>query len=264
VDKILCVSLCFNQANFIQKKISLLKDQTYPCDILFVNDSNVDIQIEDVIIINNHQNIGRSASRNKAINYAIENNYDIIIFTDGDCFPISNKFVECYINEINKLNYLSFLYGMRLNVRDKNIEVTRYPMCVSQANLGVLPENYNLDDPRVITHIVDEYNKGNDLYRLDMLSTGKIAWSCNFACNVKALEEKNLRFDEINYPGWGYEDIDFSVRAWFQNIEIHLTDIKDIYVSHILHDTAKEDDFVYHYQGQHKIMNLYRKLLNKS
>lgn len=261
MKRALCVSLCFNQANFIEKKIQLLKKQTYICDILFVNDSNNDIKINNALIINNHKNIGRSASRNKAVNYAINNNYDYIIFTDGDCFPLSERFVETYVETMEKLDEMSFLYGMRLNVKDKNTKVSRYPMCVAQANLGKIPGDYNLDDPRVITYIVDEYNKGNDLYKLDMLSTGKIAWSCNFCCRVKALEKSKVRFDEVNYPGWGYEDIDFSVKAWFCGIRLYLSDIKDLYVSHVLHDTAIEDDFIYHYAGQHKIMNLYRKLL---
>lgn len=54
-------------------------------DVLVINDNpDFELQPDSFAVINHAQNIGISASRNEGIQYALDNDYETVLFLDGD------------------------------------------------------------------------------------------------------------------------------------------------------------------------------------
>lgn len=217
-----------------------LLSQTYkPTNIWIVdNTGELNKNFENTTILKGIQNY-RGRSRNIGIEAFLQGDSNALIFIDQDCIPTSNKFIESHINNLQ--NY-DLCYGLRMQKYVNLVE--KITLCVLYNNLGKHVDN--LDDIRKTQGFAETFNNLTDPYEKALYAiTETMCWSCNFSCR-RELFKKGIRFDNDRI-GWGYEDILFSVDAFFRyNASCIFDTTTDAYVTHIMHNTSNEDNLLYH------------------
>lgn len=285
------IILCHNQQEFVDLAVKMLLDQTIrPTNIIVFDDCSAvpyqTVHPEYVTIIRSEKTVGRARGRNLGINKALEFGAQILIFFDGDSYPADNNFIENYQRAFAEYPAKSIsFYGMREHIqRPINLkEYIRDEECYTYEPIINLPSSLlntnndnlylgydlNYKDYREISGIVDLYNKMTSFNeKMDLILTGRITWSCNFAIDADGLESiKNLNdylffFDDHEFKSWGHEDVAFGIDSMFAGVECKL--ITNTYVKHFLHERAPEDTVVGRTEGRHKIMNRYRRLLARN
>lgn len=286
------IILCRDQQNFVNYAIAKLCEQTVlPRNIIVVDDGSIEpfYPIVDtlVTVIRNEKSVGRARGRNIGINKALTMGNNYLVFFDGDSFPANKHFIENYEKAFSEYGSECVgFYGMREHIqRPEDFEeflkddesycympVDKMPSSFLNSNSDNLYDNLYFEreldykDYRDISGIVDLYNKMTSFNeKMDLILTGRITWSCNFAIDVpglKAIRRINddlFYFDDTEFKSWGHEDVAFGVDSMFAGVECRL--ITNTYIKHFLHERAPEDTVVGRTAGRHKIMNRYRKHL---
>lgn len=288
------IILCRDQQDFVNYAIAKLCEQTVlPRNIIVVDDGSIEpfYPIVDtlVTVIRNEKPVGRARGRNLGINRALTTGNNYLIFFDGDSFPADKYFIENYEKAFSEhsSDCVSF-YGMREHIQRpldfgeflKDSEsysfkpIMKMPSSFLNSNNDNLYDNLyfqrdlDYEDYRDISGIVDLYGKMTSFNeKIDLILTGRITWSCNFAIDVHGIEAVNkindyqFYFDDTEFKSWGHEDVAFGVDSMFAGVDCRL--IKNTYIKHFLHERAPEDTVVGRTAGRHKIMNRYRRLLTK-
>lgn len=282
------IILCRDQQDFVNYAITRLCEQTtLPRNIIVVDDGSNEpfYPIIDtlVTVVRNEKPVGRSRARNIGINKALTIGNDILVFFDGDSFPADELFIENYERAFQEYpgQCVSF-YGMREHIQRpidfeeflKDDEgytykpIIKLPSSLLNTNSDnlYLNQDLNFKDYRDISGIVDLYSKMTSFNeKMDLILTGRITWSCNFAIDIAGIEavrdinDNMFYFDDCEFTTWGHEDVAFGVDSMFAGVECKL--IKSTYIKHFLHERAPEDTVVGRTAGRHKIMNRYRKHL---
>jgi hypothetical protein len=261
-----------NQHYQVRDTVDALYRQTAaPAAIYVLSDSkpywNLPTDRHEVIPINNRGKfMGRCGNRNSVIKPFIDSDYDALIFMDGDCSPLNPDFIEKYAKHLAKYD---LVFGTR---RHSDIAgLTKPPSDLLTANMDNLYAQQPIDysDLRVVAGAVSAWADSKTFEeRLDLMLTGMIGWSCNFAFTKKGL--KRLRkfqkstyglaegiFDSNTFKdGWGYEDVAMGIDALYAGLEIGIVD--DVKVYHQVHN--RTDGLFDHVKGRHLIMNRYREL----
>ena len=291
---IVVVIPCHNQDEIVKLNISrLLNNQTIvPNKIIVVNDKSTSFSIIETDIIKViHTSInGRSSTRNYGIKTALEVGADLVIFMDGDTVPEHDRFIENYAELYPDENpWPKFVFGTRKHVSRpvegqlsrfftgmpyNEVKVTKYPSDLLTGNMDkiitdrpIRLRDLDTRDLRIISGVADEFNKLNHEEKIDMVISGMVTWSCNFAVNkhgLSLLRSHNMMvhgrefyFDDNDFnTGWGYEDVALGLDAMFAGVDIMISKASDIL--HFVHN--RSDELNTHIVGRHKIMDRYRKL----
>ena len=293
---IVVVIPCHNQDEIVALNIDrLLNYQTVPpTSIIVVDDQSKSFNIKEndkVKVIHTAVN-GRSSTRNYGIKTALDIGADLVIFMDGDTVAENDNFIENYLELYPAENpWPKFVFGTRrhvarplpghigryFSIKDidyPSVTVTKYPSDLLTGNMDSIiadkPISIKDLDPRdlrIICGIADEFNKLNADEKIDMIISGMITWSCNFAVNKHALYQlrshnmmvhgREFWFDDNDFnTGWGYEDVALGLDAMFAGVDVMMTKASDIL--HFVHN--RSDELGTHVVGRHKIMDRYRKL----
>lgn len=261
-----------NQHYQVRDTVDALYRQTVaPAAVYVLSDSkpywNLPTDRHEVIPINNRGKfMGRCGNRNSVIKPFIDSDYDALIFMDGDCSPLNPDFIEKYAKHLAKYD---LVFGTR---RHSDISgLSKPPSDLLTANMDNLYAQQPIDysDLRVVAGAVSAWTDSKTFEeRLDLMLTGMIGWSCNFAFTKKGL--KRLRkfqkstyglaegiFDSNTFKdGWGYEDVAMGIDALYAGLKISIVD--DVKVYHQVHN--RTDGLFDHVKGRHLIMNRYREL----
>lgn len=286
---------CHNQSEIVKLNINrLLNHQTVkPTHIVVVNDKSdfFDIHETDNVKIVHTAVNGRSSTRNYGIKTALELGADLVIFMDGDAVPENDNYIENYIEMYPPENpWPKFVFGTRKHIKRPHkhnmfdifsgnkhyphIPCKKYPSDLLTGNMDLIIANKPIQfddlnhlDLRIISGVADEFNKLNQDEKIDMIISGMVTWSCNFAVNATALHQlkshnmmvhgREFWFDDNDFnTGWGYEDVALGLDAMFAGVDILISKASDIL--HLVHD--RSDELYTHINGRHKIMDRYRKL----
>jgi glycosyltransferase involved in cell wall biosynthesis len=157
-----------------------------------------------VRIVSCWQNCGRAAARNAAARYA---RADWILLLDADMIPDGPRFIDGYLNAMDKLTEPAVVvggYSLQHAPRDKEYALHRWHAekfeCVSALNRCMSP--------------------------------GRYVFSSNVMVHRSVLEE--CPFDE-GFVGWGWEDVDWAFAAKDKFPIVHI----DNTVTHLGLETAK-------------------------
>lgn len=95
MNKVISVVVTYNRMEMLKQCISAIQNQSYPCDILVVNNASTDnteewireyIKTSDNIhYINTGENIGGAGGFNKGMRWGVENGYEYVWIMDDDC-----------------------------------------------------------------------------------------------------------------------------------------------------------------------------------
>ena len=220
-----------------------------------------------VIPINNlGSRVGRCANRNSVVRNFMYSDCDSIIFMDGDCSPMTVDFIERYIELLSNHD---LIFGTREHSDITGLE--NPPSDILTANMDNMWAGKDIDytDLRVVAGAVKAWNEAKTFSeRLDLMLTGMIGWSCNFAFTKRGLQELT-KFQKNTYgmeegifdsdafkDGWGYEDVAMGIDALYAGLDIAVTD--SVKVLHQAHD--RSDGLFDHVKGRHIIMERYRGL----
>ncbi len=265
-----------NQHRQVKETVNALYKQTVkPSAIYVLSDAkpiwNLPDDQHEVIPINNRGKfMGRCGNRNSVIQPFLESDNDILIFMDGDCKPLQLDFIETYVKHMSTHE---LVFGTR---RHSDITgLTKPPSDLLTANMDNLYARKPLDysDLRVVAGAVKAWNEATSFSeRIDLMLTGMIGWSCNFAFTKKGLK-KLRKFQKDTYglaegifdsntfkDGWGYEDVAMGIDALYAGLEIGIED--DVKVIHNVHN--RTDGLFDHVKGRHLIMERYRELEHNS
>ncbi len=273
---------CKNQdyiVNLTIKKFQNMK--VAPDKILVINDNSDIFNIKEndfvkVINTSNYNVSGRASARNLGIATALEMGSDQLVFIDGDSIPSDDNFIEKYKEEFNQRDN-QLLIGLRKHV-DKigysgvNLysgKMTKYPSDYLTANqdnfsLGLQPVP---DDLREVSKMNVYFNNAatfND--KADLMLSGLVMWTCNFAIDKVALSnvinqnykvfDRLFYFDDVQFTKWGYEDIAFGLDALFADVNVKFV---NVHTHHLMHN--RSDELFTHIEGKSIIYNRYRTLL---
>lgn len=229
-----------NQSKHIQSIISGYENQTIIPDLLlFVFDRCSDNSIDEIKSVksilkieyiekNDGTNFSAGMTRDFGVSY-IQNNYpeyEMIIFTDGDCIP-SNKLVEIHLENIRQTKKCVVSCGARNKQNESG--------------------DFEIDE-RLDKRWINEYSFGDKNSRLivnNSLTLDNIfTYSCNFAFNKNAIElcqKINLKlsgesrvFNKEFDGSWGGEDSFISHCIYRTGNYILMTNL-DCYVNHFWH-----------------------------
>lgn len=99
MNKVTAVVVTYNRLEMLKVCLTSLARQTYPCDVLVVNNASTDDTevwiteyvkaADNVHYINTGSNIGGAGGFNKGIRWAVENGYAYVWVMDDDCIPDS-------------------------------------------------------------------------------------------------------------------------------------------------------------------------------
>jgi glycosyltransferase involved in cell wall biosynthesis len=100
---------CFNEDKTIKDVISSIPEKLNGIsrfDVILIDDGSTDKSVEiakkmGVLIINHHQNYGVGMAFQSAVNYAVENKYDILVNIDGDG-QFNSKEIQVLLDPICK------------------------------------------------------------------------------------------------------------------------------------------------------------------
>lgn len=261
-----------NQHYHVRDTVAALYRQTVkPSTVYVLSDGkpywNLPNDMHEIIPINNRGKfMGRCGNRNSVIRPFLESDNDVLIFMDGDCAPMQTDFLETYAKHMAKYD---LIFGTREHSDISGL--AKPPSDILTANMDNLYTNKPIDytDLRVVAGAVKAWEESTTFAeRIDLMLTGMIGWSCNFAFTKKGL--KRLRkfqqntyglaegiFDSNTFKnGWGYEDVAMGIDALYAGLEIGIAD--DVKVLHQVHD--RTDGLFDHVKGRHLIMERYRGL----
>lgn len=261
-----------NQHYQVRDTVAALYRQTVkPSAVYVLSDGksywNLRDDLHEVIPINNRGKFtGRCGNRNSVIGPFIESDGDILVFMNGDCSPLRTDFLETYARHMSKYD---LVFGTR-----EHSDITglsKLPSDLLTANMNNLYECKPIDytDLRVVAGAVKAWEDSRTFEeRVDLMLTGMIGWSCNFAFTKDGL--KTLRkFQKSTYglsegifdtntfkDGCGYEDVAMGIDALYAGLKIGIVD--DVRVLHQVHERSGGlFDYV---KGRHLIMERYREL----
>jgi glycosyltransferase involved in cell wall biosynthesis len=100
-----------NRLNFINSLINSLTSCNYISDLVVINDSETDLHITGVHVINNGKNIGVGKSKNKAMQYLLEGKSDYIFILEDDLQIIDTDIFHRYIEASKVTGIQHFNYG---------------------------------------------------------------------------------------------------------------------------------------------------------
>lgn len=288
--KIIIVLPCHNQEDIVKVNLELLKKQTRVPDHVIVVDDHSDNQTmrsseDGWLLVVQGADRGRSTTRNRGIQEALENGADIVSFMDGDSLVEDDCFVERLLTHMGDHNLETLMFGTRIHserpydlerwVAGENVPTQRFankPSDLLTANMDNMMRGADLDfrDLRVVANVLENYSKLETFDdRADFILTGMLTWSCNFAVTRSALDSlqelmamvyglRGMWFDEVTFrTQWGYEDVAFGLDALFAGVDVQIQDTAR--VVHFMH--GRSDDLYSHIQGKHLIMDRYRALL---
>ena len=260
-----------NQHYQVRDTVAALYRQTVkPSAVYVLSDGkpywNLPGDPHEVIPLNNREKfMGRCGNRNSVIGPFLESDCDILVFMDGDCSPLRTDFLETYAH----MAKYDLVFGTR-----EHSDITglsKPPSDLLTANMDNLYERKPIDytDLRVVAGAVKAWEDSSTFEeRIDLMLTGMIGWSCNFAFTKEGLETLR-KFQKSTYglsegifdsntfkDGWGYEDVAMGIDALYAGLEIGIVD--DVRVLHQVHD--RSDGLFDHVKGRHLIMERYREL----
>lgn len=256
-----------NQSKHIEKIVRGYENQTVLPDLLlFVFDRCSDDSISIIssiktklnlkwVIKESGENFSAGMTRDFGVEYIKENfpEYEMIVFTDGDCVP-SEKLIEKHLENIRKTNRSIVSCGMR------------YMETID----GVWK-----DDERMNEKWVNDYSFTNRNGRLilsrEFCLNNLFTYSCNLAFNKNAIDlcsDINLKLNNVSrvfspmFDGsWGGED-DFISHCLFRTGNwIVLTD-KECFVNHYYHKESPKNIEKKNYLVQEQSRKLERTILN--
>jgi hypothetical protein len=256
-----------NQNEIVKKTIDIISKQTIRPAAIFVcsDDKQFKSKQKNVVCINNKKLKGRCQNRNSVIPYFLNADIDALIFIDGDCTIMNDKFLNKYQQLFKKYD---LIFGSRIHSDISGLE--KPPSDLLTANMDNLYNKTELDyrDLRVVSGAFDVWEKSKEFSeKLDLLLTGMISWSCNFGITKKGLR-KLLKFEEYNFNNsglfdnycfkgkWGYEDVAMGIDALYAGLNIGVSD--EIHVLHKSHN--RSDGLFDHIKGRHLIMERYRNI----
>ncbi len=263
-----------NQHDMVRTTIAALQRQTVrPSTVYVLSDGKPYWNFPGesypfcVVPINNSGKfIGRCGNRNSVVNPFLQSDNDALIFIDGDCSPMRVDFVERYETLLSNHD---LIFGTREHTDIDNLEMP--PSDILTANMDNMWVKKPIDytDLRVVAGAVKAWNEAKTFSeRLDLMLTGMIGWSCNFAFSKRGLTELT-KFQKSTYgmaegifdsdafkDGWGYEDVAMGIDALYAGLDISVTD--SVKVLHQAHD--RSDGLFDHVKGRHIIMERYREL----
>lgn len=189
MDKISIVVAVYNAEKFLKKCIDSLLNQTYTnTEIILVNDFSTDSSLNicneyscrftNVITVNNEQNFGVSATRNRGIEISAG---DYICFVDSDDY-VEPDYIEklyTYYKKYNTVPVCGFVYH------------DEYNHCK--------PVNYTWSRGDELVSLGEAFKLNNEMYLTAL-------WNKLF--DNRLIKEYNVRFDEKISMG---EDLRFSV-----------------------------------------------------
>lgn len=263
-----------NQHDLVRTTIAALQRQTVrPSAVYVLSDGKPFWNLPDenypfpVIPINNRGKfIGRCGNRNSVVKPFLMSDNDALVFMDGDCSPMTVDFIETY--EALLSNH-DLIFGTREH--SDITDLVNPPSDILTANMDNMWAGNKIDytDLRVVAGAVKAWNEARTFSeRLDLMLTGMIGWSCNFAFTKRGLQELT-KFQKTTYgmeegifdsdafkDGWGYEDVAMGIDALYAGLDIAVTD--SVKVLHQAHD--RTDGLFDHVKGRHVIMDRYRNL----
>lgn len=228
---------------------------------------------------------GRASTRNKGLVEALKLGADVIIFMDGDSIAEDELYFERLDDYFKDPEKSTLVFGTRVHEyepRDLNKwyegddtvykTYPRKPSDLLTANMDNLQNGEPLDnrDLREVSGVVEALENAKSFNeKVDLILTGMVSWSCNFALNKKAALDvrkfmfntygaKDMIFDETAFrTQWGYEDVAFGLDSIFAGVDVQLQDQSR--VVHFMH--GRSDELYTHIQGRHLIMDRYRHIL---
>lgn len=257
-----------NQHEMIYDAIYHLYNQSVtPSHIYVLSDDRPFVSTsENVICINNTSAKGRCSNRNSVITPFIDSTDDVLIFIDGDCYPKDVNFIEEYMR-------LAIKHDLMFCMREHTpiTSLVKPASDLLTANMDNLWLNNPIDytDLRIASGAVLAWQTASTFNeRLDLMLTGMIGWSCNFAITRTGLK-KYLKFMKRTYGisnelfdskafshGWGYEDVAMGIDALYAGLDIWAA--PSPVVCHRSHE--RSDGLFDHVKGRHMIMERYRRL----
>ena len=107
MNKITAVVVTYNRIEILKKTIESLKNQTYPCDIMIINNASTDDTEKWVLdyvstntgvhYFNTGKNIGGAGGFNYGMRKAVEQGFEYVWIMDDDCIP-NNDALENLVN----------------------------------------------------------------------------------------------------------------------------------------------------------------------
>lgn len=250
-----------NQSNNIKRIVEGYESQTILPDLLlFVFDRCVDDSLEEISGIRTflnlkwiEKNVGENFSagltRDFGVNYVLENypEYEMILFTDGDCVP-SERVIEKHLENLNQSEKSVVSCGMR-----KMQDVS-----------GNLLEDERLDS--WVNGFSFTEKNGRVLLANRFTTYDIFTYSCNFAFNKSAivlcrsvnekLSNEARVFNNLFDGKWGGEDNLISHILFRTGNWILLCD-KESWVEHIYHEEYPKQDLE---KRKILVLNLSKKL----
>lgn len=120
LNKTIAVVVTYNRLELLKQCISALQNQSYPCDILIVNNDSTDDTenwateyvktVNNIHYINTGKNIGGAGGFNKGMRWAVERNYEYVWVMDDDCLPNTDaldKLMQADVKLNGEYGYLS-------------------------------------------------------------------------------------------------------------------------------------------------------------
>jgi glycosyltransferase involved in cell wall biosynthesis len=212
----------YNKAATIVRALNSVIDQDcQDYDILIINDGSTDNSLDLVtefndhrIIIHSQENKGVSATRNSAILFAKENNYDRIAFLDGDDFwctrhlstlnALLDKFPQAHIAASN---YQLKRSRKTLDTKWSNFENTEDQLLQSFFNHNFLNSIFTCSTLMIKPEVVDETGLFNEslthfedidwFVRIGMKS--KIAFSFKVTAVIDEIADNRSDLIEMKY-----------------------------------------------------------------
>lgn len=132
--KIAAVVVTFNRLNLLQECIAALRSQTYPVDIVIINNGSTDgtpewlSQQTDLNVIS-QPNAGSSGGQYTGVKYSVENNYDWVWCMDDDTIPTENA-LKAFVDSEYFVNRTSFLCSVVL-WKDHTFHKMNQPMLIN-------------------------------------------------------------------------------------------------------------------------------------
>lgn len=250
-----------NQSKNIKRIVEGYESQTILPDLLlFVFDRCSDDSLEEISEIRTflnlkwiEKNVGENFSagltRDFGVNYVLENcpNYEMILFTDGDCVP-SERVIEKHLENLNQSEKSVVSCGMR-----KMQDVS-----------GNLLEDERLDS--WVNGFSFTEKNGRVLLANRFTIYDIFTYSCNFAFNKSAIElcrsvneklsNESRVFNNLFDGKWGGEDNLISHILFRTGNWILLCD-KESWVEHIYHEEYPKQDLE---KRKMLVLNLSKKL----
>jgi glycosyltransferase involved in cell wall biosynthesis len=180
----------YNKENTIERCIRSVSDQTYPIEILAVNDGSTDscgtllesIELDNFTFLH-QENKGVSAARNLGLQYALEHDYEHLFLLDADDYWLPNH-VETHIALSQEFPDATAFGSNYSKINADHIEKTKFSGFTNNEN-----------------QVLDQFFNNNFL--------NSIFLSSNVSFKSSLLEDTGLFRPQITHA----EDTDFFIRV---------------------------------------------------